>query len=231
MGSPTRTGRQADSPLAGTRRLLGTGQPGQSTCAVSIIIYRRNRRHKWIDCRVGNVDGLLSPRREIDSQVGICRILSRNAELYEEMTGELAGEREAFTAHCLDSVNGSMKKKEIIVLKIRALEESRQTVMKKLAVTAGVEPDALTWQTLVELADERALKDRLGLARNRLLTAMNKTDELNRFNRSLIERLMKINYDTAEHLQELVSPEASYGRNGGKSSARLKPGRVVQQTL
>lgn len=156
-------------------------------------------------------------------------ILFRNVELYEEMAGQLEEERLAFQSHSIDNLDKNLKQKETIILKIKALEETRQRVMSALGKAARLDPKQLTFSRLLELAAD-PLKDRLSAIRQSLREKIEKTNELNSFNRGLIERLIRINYDAAAHLQNLLEPEETYARQGMAASP-LKAGRVVEQTF
>lgn len=156
-------------------------------------------------------------------------ILSRNIELYEQMAEQVERERRDFVSHSIGNLNENLKRKETIVLKLRSLEETRQRVVRAVAKVAGIGKKELTLSKLIELATD-PLKERLIALRQRLKEVIEKTNELNYFNRGLIERLMKLNHNTAERLQSLLEPEETYARHG-KTGSLLKSGRVVEQTF
>lgn len=160
-------------------------------------------------------------------------ILARNIDLYEELAAELEKEREACKMSSLGKINESLKRKETIVLRIRSIEEARQRVVEALGAQTGL-GSALTISRLMEIVDEEA-GNRLGSLRKRLGASIEKVNELNHFNRGLIERLMTINYNAASYLQNLMEPQQTYVRPGGRASGRaatpFKTGKVVHQTL
>jgi len=156
-------------------------------------------------------------------------ILSRNIDLYEEMAVELIEEQNALKAHSFAAINASLKRKESITLKIRTLEETRLRVTDKILKHTKLDPKELTLVKLQEYATA-PLKDRLAQIRASLKHAIEKTNELNYFNHGLIEKLMKINYDSAIRLQRLTEADDTYEK-GGKSPTSLKTGRVVSQTM
>lgn len=156
-------------------------------------------------------------------------ILSRNIELYEQMAEQLERERRDFVSHSVENLNENLKRKEAIVMKLRALEETRQRVTLAVLKVAGLSKKDLTLSKLIELAAD-PLKERLTNLRQKLKEVIEKTNELNYFNRELIERLMKLNYNAAERLQNLLEPEETYLRRG-KAGSPLKSGRIVEQTF
>ncbi len=156
-------------------------------------------------------------------------ILSRNIELYEQMAEQLDKERHDFVSHSVENLNENLKRKEAIVLKLRTLEETRQGVVRSVAKVVEVDKKELTLLKLIELATG-PLKKRLTALRQKLKEVIEKTNELNYFNRGLIERLMKLNYAAAERLQNLIEPEDTYVRHG-KAGSNLKSGRIVEQTF
>lgn len=156
-------------------------------------------------------------------------IISRNIELYEQMAEQLQRERRDFVSHSVKNLNENLKRKEVIVLKLRALEETRQVVTRAAAKIIGTGKKDLTLSKLIKLAAD-PLKERLTSLRQKLKEVIEKTNELNYFNRGLIERLMKLNYNAAERLQNLLEPEETYARHG-KTGSLLKSGRIVEQTF
>lgn len=156
-------------------------------------------------------------------------ILTYNVELYDEMAEHLEQERKAFKSHSIGNLNENLKRKETIVLKIRTLEETRQRVLKLLAKVVKIDRGELTLTKLIELASD-PLKERLISIHRKLKAAIERTNELNYYNRGLIEKLMRINYDAAAYLQNLIEPEETYARSG-ISPVAIKSGRVVKQTF
>jgi len=156
-------------------------------------------------------------------------ILSRNIELYEQMAEQLEKERHDFVSHSVENLNKNLKRKETIVLKLTALEDTRQRVIRAVAKVLEVDKKELTLVKLIELATD-PLKEQLANLRQKLKVVIEKTNELNYFNRGLIERLMKLNYNAAEQLQNLIEPDETYARHG-KTGSNLKSGRIVEQTF
>lgn len=159
-------------------------------------------------------------------------ILTRNLDLYEELAEELEKEREACKMSSLGKINESLKRKETIILKIRSIEEARQRVIDGLGAQTGL-GSVLTISRLMEIVDDPA-KSRLASLKSRLSTAIERVNELNHFNRGLIERLMSMNYNAASYLHNLIEPQQTYGKAGGRLSQKTSPfktGKVVHQTL
>lgn len=156
-------------------------------------------------------------------------ILSRNIELYDQMADHLEKERRDFVSHSIENLNENLKQKEVIVLKLRTLEETRQRVTSAIAKSGQIDKKDFTLSKLIDLAAD-PLKERLTILRQKLKEVIEKTNELNYFNRGLIERLMKLNYNAAERLQNLIEPEETYARRG-KTGVPLKSGRIVEQTF
>lgn len=156
--------------------------------------------------------------------------LSLNIDLYDLMIAELAKERAALKNHSLAGVEGAVKAKTGLAVKISTLEKSRQETVRKIAEALEADAADVTLTGLVELLGG-ADGERLLELRDRLRVVTAKVSEMNDFNRGVIERSMRVNYQAASVLQELVTPENSYDRGGQATSAALKPGRVVNRKM
>jgi hypothetical protein len=122
-----------------------------------------------------------------------------------------------------------MRRKENISLRIKAVEETRLKVLAAISKVSGVEQSELNLNKITELASA-PFKDKLNEIKDGLRGVIDKTDDLNRINRGLIEKLLRLNYESATHLQGLLEPSQTYVRRGAQSP-RLRSGQVVRETL
>lgn len=156
-------------------------------------------------------------------------VLLQNVELYQAMSRELELERETYKTRSLVNIDALLKRKESLVFRLKSLEKARASIMEKLSQATGVPEAALTYDHLLEFASE-PLEERLISVRQRLREVIARADELNSFNRDLVGRLIKINYEAAAHLKRLIEPDETYRLNGRREPV-FRPGRVVRQTL
>ena len=156
-------------------------------------------------------------------------VLKKNIALYSAMESVLREEETALTAHDLIPLEAIIKGKNGVTAKLAALESDRVNVVKDLAEATNT---PLAEFTLTRLLDEVSPERKTELAslQKRLRERVTRTEELNSFNRGVIEKLMKINHASASNLQDLMQPNGGYGP-GGVPATRLKSGRIVSRTL
>ncbi len=155
--------------------------------------------------------------------------LTHNIRFYNEMAEELEIEREALKAHSLKDLESSIRRKTRITNKIQTLEQERLGILDDLSKTTGRPASKLTLLWLAENFGG-SLKDRLLKLRIWLREIVERIADMNLFNRSLIEQLIIVNYNSAEKLHELIEPGSTYIK-GGMDPNKPKPGQVVSQTM
>jgi flagellar biosynthesis/type III secretory pathway chaperone len=116
------------------------------------------------------------------SEDTIAKILNEQVKGYKALLDLLQKERRClidFNAECVEELS---KEKDILILKLRLLEEERMRLM------TGSGNDSITLQTLGELTGNTAFPE----IRSKLKSLLQAIEELNNFNRLLIER--SLNY-------------------------------------
>ncbi len=155
-------------------------------------------------------------------------VLSENLTLYQAMGRALESEKEALKAHDLDLLEVAITNKNSISALIAGLEKSRLAIADALAEKLGIEVADLAMTEIVKHADKK-LADQLLILRGAMRKIVAEVTEQNNFNRAVIEKLTKINFEAADNLKELIEPSGGY-MNKGQMSRELGSGKVVSQT-
>jgi len=156
-------------------------------------------------------------------------ILNKNIELYLNLKKELEAEMAALKAHSFPDIEVSVKQKLKITHEIKTLEGSRLKALSLLSEKTGIPAKDMSLSKLAGLiGGEIAL--RLMELKTRLRNVVESVTEMNTFNQGVIERLMKINYDSAAYLKELIEPEKTYEKSGS-TGLSLKAGQVVSRKM
>ncbi|MGK7345392.1 MAG: flagellar export chaperone FlgN [Candidatus Nitrospinota bacterium M3_3B_026] len=153
--------------------------------------------------------------------------LALNVDLYGGMEKALEAERAAIKNHSLDDLDAAVRSKTGVAARIKALDSARLGLLRRISEKTGTPEDELT---IAGISDFLAGETRARLLDLRVLLRgkVESVTKMNEFNRGLLERLMRLNYQAALKLQELAAPESTYARNGA-SNGKLKPGRVVNR--
>ena len=156
-------------------------------------------------------------------------IIQRNISLYSEMESALEEELAALESDSLASLDTAIKRKMDVVARLKLIEDSRVKMVYSIAEKSGVSPEEITLSRLAEKAG--SLKDKILGLKDMLRDKVKSVTDKNDYNRGFIEKLMRINHSMAANLQELITPESTYGRKLIVASAPLKPGKVVSRTF
>ncbi len=156
-------------------------------------------------------------------------ILNKNIVLYGNLKKELESEMEALKAHSFPDIEASVKQKLKITHEIKTLEGTRLRALEQLSEKTDIPAKEMSLSRLAGLiGGEIGL--RLMELKNRLRNVIESVTEMNTFNQGVIERLMKINYDSAAYLKELIEPEKTYEKSGS-TGISLKAGQVVSRKM
>lgn len=115
----------------------------------------------------------------------MANILEQKLFLYKEFIGLLQREWDVVTEYSLEGLQEVIKKKEVLILKMQVLEESRAETIRSLSEMLGVPPEKLTVNEMVRLRkDPSNLK--LRELRKRLMDQIEVIKGLNDKNRGLV---------------------------------------------
>lgn len=156
-------------------------------------------------------------------------VLSRNVQLYGEMEKALIAERAALESASYVRIESSVSAKSTLVFQIKSLEERRRSIIAGLSSATGVAATDLKMDKIISLAPAK-LKNRFQTIRAQLREKYENTNEMNKLNRGIIEKLIGLNHATASTLQNLLRPESTYQRAGATRST-FRSGQVVSRTL
>lgn len=135
----------------------------------------------------------------MNASSNLAEVLAREADLYEHLLALLAEEEAALIAGNTRAVGDCLVRSETLVLKLRLLETSRETLVAQICGRRNAR--------LSELSGAAA--GPLGQARARLETALPRVERMNRRVTALLERSLGL-FDAT---LELIRGAAGLGRN------------------
>ena len=115
----------------------------------------------------------------------LSNILEQKLFLYKEFIGLLQKEWDVIVDYSLDDLQNVIKKKEVLILKMQMLEESRAKVTGSIAEILGVPSDQLTVSELVRLRKDPS-NPKLTALRKQLIGQIEVVKKLIEKNQTLI---------------------------------------------
>lgn len=138
-------------------------------------------------------------------------VLGREADLYDDLLDLLAEEETALIAGNTRAVGECMARSETLVLRLRLLEASRQTLVAQL-----------TGRRDTQLSELPGSGDSaLGQARARLQAALPKVERMNRRVTALLERSLRLFDATLDLLRNAAGLGRQYTASGALAGSGL----------
>lgn len=132
-------------------------------------------------------------------------LLDQEEAIYGEMASLLDQEREALLAMAMDRLGELTSRKETLGLRIKAMDESRKLLARRLGNAFGLAPDQVTLSNLCRLAPTE-----MGLRLNRCGLKLKETVErcqaVNEFNAKATHRGMELVSGAIEYLIAQADP-------------------------
>lgn len=153
-------------------------------------------------------------------------LLEQEEAIYSEMASLLDKEREALLAMALDRLGELTSRKETLALRIKAMDESRRLLARRLGAAFGLDPEQITLVALCRLAPpEIAMRlSRIGI---RLKETVKLCQTTNDFNARAAHRGMELVSGSIEYLIAQADPAGKvYQAPGarGYAAAGRRPG-------
>lgn len=117
---------------------------------------------------------------------GLLTLLQQEVELCEELLFVLEKERESLKSYRIESLLESNKEKETCLIKIRMMEESRRSLIHRLAKEFRVSPDELTLSKLCSIT-EKPVSSQLETFYNRLTELTKQIQGFNQMNKEFLQ--------------------------------------------
>ena len=151
-------------------------------------------------------------------------LLGKELDLYRSLLSLLQKERRTVVDCSIEDLIQINKRKENLVLKMRILEQSRQSLLEELAEAIGIPTEALTLSVLEERLEE-PMATKLNILRSKLSAILQSIREANEENRVFLQHsvdFVKGSLDLIRHLT-LTSPTymASGGLDGDGCNSRF----------
>jgi flagellar biosynthesis/type III secretory pathway chaperone len=132
-------------------------------------------------------------------------LLQHEQAIYEQMAGLLEQEREALLAMAADRLGEIVAQKETLALRVKALDESRKVLARRLGALIGLTPDQVTVANLCAQAPAE-LAGPLAQAGEGLRRVVLRCQEINAFNAQAANRGLELVSGMMEHLLERADP-------------------------
>ena len=150
-------------------------------------------------------------------------LIEKECTLYFSLLELLQNEKEALVGSKIEELQGVIKGKESLLLKIRILDEQRHRLLKKIGELLGDNEKELTMTRLYSLVDE-PFSSELKNSSSKLLALTQSIQELNNSNRSLLVHSIELVRGSMNLLMNVMPSSHVYQRNGsiynGEESGR-----------
>ncbi|MEN6626583.1 MAG: flagellar protein FlgN [Candidatus Sumerlaeia bacterium] len=151
-------------------------------------------------------------------------LLGQEQAIYEEMAEVLRAEGEALTSMAAHKLAELVSRKETLVLRVKALDESRRLLARRLGAALGLTGADLTVSRLAARA-EGGMGWRLIAAGESLRAVIDECRKLNEKNGIAARRGLDLIGDAARWLIEQADPSGPVYRPGRKATAYTSAGR------
>ncbi|HOE96936.1 MAG TPA: flagellar protein FlgN [Candidatus Sumerlaeota bacterium] len=132
-------------------------------------------------------------------------LLGEERAIYEEMADLLDQEREAMLAMAVDRLAEIVARKETLALRIKALDESRRVLARRLGAALGLPPHELTISELYAAAPAE-IAGRLRAVGAALREVVVRCREINQFNERAARRGLELVGGAIQTLLEQADP-------------------------
>lgn len=160
-------------------------------------------------------------------------LLEQEDAIYGEMAILLDQEREALLAMALDRLGEITSRKETLALRIKAMDESRKLLARRLGTALGLDPDSITLSGLGEAVPPE-LSRRLARIGQALKQTVLRCQAVNEFNARAASRGMNLVTSSIEYLIAQADPagklyEAPRGKGYGGARRPGASGFISRQ--
>ncbi len=158
------------------------------------------------------------------------KVLMEEIDLYEKYLGFLQSDSEFMTKLKIDELENNNKSKTTLLLKIQAVDQARQTLVKNIAQSKGIKEEKIKIQDLcgaltpTESARLLKLRDRLSALVDQLKKIQGQTTQLAHTSLAWINSSMAT-------LQRMLTPTGTYNPQGRVDKPGLFSGRVVEKQV
>ena len=145
-------------------------------------------------------------------------LLHQELSIYGDLSILLQEERAAMHAMAIDPLTQATSRKETLLLRIKALDESRKLLAQRLAAELGLTREQVTLTHLAEVLPA-AQAAPLRAAGNALRKRVEECQELNRHNAMAAERGMDLVNRSIQYLVETADPAGMVYQKSRKPAA------------
>lgn len=158
------------------------------------------------------------------------KVLLEEIQLYEKFTEHLESDESFMSKLQIDDIEASNKAKATLLLKIQALDEARQNLVKQIAQEKGLAEENIKLADICEkLAKPQS--DRLMKLRERLQSVIRNLQELQNNTYSLVRSSLSWIEGSMETLKRLLTPVATYNYRGKVEDPQAFSGKVVENKI
>jgi flagellar biosynthesis/type III secretory pathway chaperone len=155
------------------------------------------------------------------------RVLRDEISLYESYADCLIQDADLMTQMKIDELEKSNKAKATLLLKIEAVDQLRQRIVKEIALEVGLSEDRIRMTDLCEKLDSGSSKSLLGL-RDRLREVTNKIRKIQEDASAFVQSSLSWIDGSMSTLRRLLAPTGTYNARGRVDHPSSFAGRVVE---
>lgn len=140
------------------------------------------------------------------------KTLKDKVKLYQELNSILHEEKNVLGKGKISHLQDFLSRKEIIIKKLRNLDEKRKTILKEIANQMGLSFDSISLSKIIKKAGS-PIADKLKKSRIQLIELINSIDRLNIYNEKLVQRSSASNEKILSFFSSF-SKASSYAQDG-----------------
>lgn len=148
-------------------------------------------------------------------------------KVYRHLLNVVRKEKEILIAADLDELNTNNKSKETMLLKARSLEETRQSIVKELALSEGLSEDIRLKDLALHFGGAEGERfQKVHAVLNLLITRVR---EHNQHNEQLVNSALDTVTGGMQSIRESVGAKRNYKKGGKLNEAQPGSGRLVSK--
>lgn len=155
------------------------------------------------------------------------KVLMNEIHLYESYAEQLEKDTDLMVALKIDELEQSNKTKATLLMRIQAVEEGRQLLVKKIAEEKGLSPEGVKVSDICERIDQRDGEKLLKL-REKLLEVIGRIHDIQNQAGQLVQSSLSWIEGSMATLKRLLSPSGTYNSRGKVDHPQSFAGRVVE---
>lgn len=164
----------------------------------------------------------------LDPVKALEQVLRQQIEMYEQYEGHLRADQELMSKLKIAELEQNNKMKNTLVLKLQAMDQARQALVKQVAAQYKISEEVVTIRDICKVLSTE-VSDRLLALRERLLTIMQSLKGLQEQTTTLANASMQWVNGSMATLKKLLTPTGTYNIQGQVDHPSVFSGRNVER--